>query len=235
MRKAISLSPRLEAAAQMLGRADTVWDVGCDHGFLSAALLQSGLAEKVIASDISPASVVKARVLAERLGLSERMSVRAADGLSGEPPEGDHKIAVCGMGGELIAQMLGAAPDAARAAALIVMQPMRGEEELRRFLAEEGYSILAERVVEDDGRFYQLIAAKYGGGCTIPDWFPKGYYRFGWVMCEDPDDTLIALLTKYRAVYAGRLASAQRRGRTPQKLVDELAAVDILIGHIEGR
>ena len=231
-RIASGLSPRLAAAAAMLGPAHTVWDVGCDHGFLSAHLITSGAAQNVIATDLSPVSVAKAARLAERRGLSDRMRFAVTDGLSGFEPSGGYKLAVCGMGGELIADILRRGRSVAENAELIVMQPMRGEEELRFFLSENGYSITDETVVLDNGRDYQLIAAWHGGECAIPGWFPKGYYRFGWVMCQKADPVLWDLLQKYRAVYAAQLARAQKAGRTPQKLVDELAAVDTIIDHI---
>ena len=107
-RIASGLSPRLAAAAAMLGPAHTVWDVGCDHGFLSAHLIKSGAAQNVIATDLSPVSVAKAARFAERRGLSDRMRFAVTDGLSGFEPSGGYKLAVCGMGGELIASILGA-------------------------------------------------------------------------------------------------------------------------------
>lgn len=232
MRNVISLRPRLAAAAHMLGKAPTVWDVGCDHGYLAASLLSSGAAGSVIATDISPASVKKTERLASELGLTDRIAVFEADGLSGPAPAGEYKLALCGMGGELIAQIFEAGLDTARGAELIVMQPMRGEEELRRWLYENGFGITDERAVEDDGRFYQLIAAKYGKSNEIPDWFPKDYFRFGWVMCSHPDEALAGLIKKYRAAYASRLRSAEKKGRSPAKLNDELRAVDTIIDYL---
>lgn len=229
---ASDLSPRLSAVKELLGSAQTIWDVGCDHGYLAASLIESGAAQNVIATDLSPVSVAKAKRLAERRGTSEATSFAVADGLSGFVPEGDYKLAICGMGGELTAQILERGACIAQNAALIVMQPMRGEEELRRFLCENGYSILKESVVRDSGRYYQLIAASFGGKCEPPEWFPEGYYRFGWVMCESPNDTLMELLTKYRAVYASQLKNAEILGRKPQKLIDELNAVDTILAHI---
>jgi len=227
------LSGRLSAAADMLGYADTIWDVGCDHGFLAAALAEKGRAKLVYATDISPASVGKTARLAKVRGLEGSIVTAEADGLASFAPDGDYKLALCGMGGELISQILAAGEAVAKSAGLIVMQPMRGEEELRRFLCENGYSITDESVVLDSGRYYQLIAAKYGGGCTVPDWFPKGYFRFGWVMCERPKAELLGLLKKYRAVYASQLEGALKSGAAPQRLVDELACVDMIIAHLK--
>ena len=55
-KRSVSLHPRLEAAAALLGKTSVLADIGCDHGRFSAAILQRGIAEKVIASDISQKS-----------------------------------------------------------------------------------------------------------------------------------------------------------------------------------
>ena len=72
---------RLSAVLRMLGKAELVADIGCDHGYLSAALLSEGRTERVIASDVSAVSCEKAARLAGSLGLSDRMKVVKADGL----------------------------------------------------------------------------------------------------------------------------------------------------------
>lgn len=58
-KRSVSLHPRLEAAAALLGKTSVLADIGCDHGRFSAAMLQRGIAEKVIASDISAPSLKK--------------------------------------------------------------------------------------------------------------------------------------------------------------------------------
>ena len=232
MRKVVRLGPRLAMAAEMAGSAETIWDIGCDHGYLAAALAAGGAAEHIVASDISPASVIKTERLIERLGLKNTVRVINADGLNGFEPQGEYKLVFCGMGGELIAEMLQNSADIAHAAKLIVMQPMRGEEELRSFLCQNGYGITAEKAVCDDGRYYQLIAAAYGPGIPRPEWFPEGHYRFGWVMCLEPDENVIGLIKGFREGHAKRLHKAVSFGRTPPMLVKELAEVDTILTYL---
>lgn len=225
---------RLSAVFEMLGSSPLVIDVGCDHGYLSAALILEGRAERAIASDISPFSVGKARLLFEKHGISGRAFAVQADGLDsleGEAPP--YKAAICGMGGELIARILERGKQAARSAELIVMQPMRGEAELREYLYRNGFGITDERVEVDSGRFYQIIAAKYGGQNKIPDWFPKDWFRFGWVNAQKRDPNLLALLRHYRSVYERELERAAEKGTRPQSVTDEIARTDKLIEYLE--
>ncbi|MBO6061625.1 MAG: Nif3-like dinuclear metal center hexameric protein [Clostridia bacterium] len=227
---------RLRAVYELIGQARIVADIGCDHGFLSAALLKNGRAERVIASDISGPSVQKAMTLAENSGLSGKMEVVRADGLSAVPVvEPGLKIAICGMGGELIARILENGREAAESAELIVMQPMRGEAELREYLFSHGYGTVDERVVFDSGRYYQVISAKYGVSCELPEGFPPGFMRFGPVMASRPEPMLLPLLKHYRAVYEGELRLARQRGREPEPLLRELENTDRLITFVERR
>ena len=236
MRNTLLKDERLRAVFGLLGEAETVADIGCDHGYLSAALVLSGRAKRVIASDISPVSAGKAAALAESLGIGAQMEAVCANGLScltgGEP---GLKIAVCGMGGELIAKILAAAPGVVSRAELVVMQPMRGEAELRRYLYENRFRITDERVVLDEGRYYQVIAAVPGCRDTIPAGFPEGMFRFGWVMASKPETELMPLLKHYRAVYLKELENAERRGRSPEKLIEEIEKTEALMRFAEGR
>lgn len=225
---------RLKAVFELMGESSLAADVGCDHGYLAAALIMSGRADRVIASDISPASVRKAAALAQSLGVSDRLIAVRADGLSAVPADAEgFTVAVCGMGGELIAKLLEANRSVSERASRIVMQPMRGEAELREYLLTNGFGILDERVVLDSGRYYQVIAARYGAPVELPEGFPVGFYRFGPVMASRPEPCLMPLLRHYLAVHEGELEKAAARGRTPEPLVREAANTRRLIEFVE--
>ena len=230
MRCAQLKDERLKAVLSLIGNCDTLADIGCDHGCLSAAAILSGSARRALASDISPASARKAEKLAKRLGLAETMNVVCAVGLSAmaseEPP---YSIAICGMGGELIARILENGAETAKKADLIVMQPMRGEAELRGYLCKNGFGIIDERIIRDGRRFYQIISAVPDGENAIPEWFPKDWFRFGWVSAQNRPEELKPLLEHYRAVYVKELEKARARGRDPEPLTEEIARVDTLL------
>lgn len=229
------LKSRLKKVLELLPPSDVVYDIGCDHGYLSAALILSGRAKRVVASDISPASVEKARALSVELGIEDRMLCLSADGL--EPVQnaaGDYSIAVCGMGGELILRLIESSRKAAEGASLIVMQPMRGEAELRRYLFENGFGITDECVAFDDGRYYQITAARHGLDNSIPEGFPKDWFRFGWVMANKRDENLLKLLYHYRSVYKRELEKARRSFKDPEPLRLEIERTEALIDFIGG-
>ena len=229
MKNCVQLRPRLQAAADMITAANHAADIGCDHGRLSVALLQQGRAKRVTASDISGPSLEKARLLANKCGLSEHMHTVVSDGISHLTPGCADAIIIAGMGGELIARILSAAPDVAHSADAIVMQPMRGVEELRRFLRENSFRIVDERLVLDAGRIYQIISAAPGKPGAIPPWFPQDEYSLGHMMFEKSDPLLLPLLEQYKAVHMRRLAQAERKGVSPDALLGIIKRADSLI------
>ncbi len=222
----IHLRPRLQAAADMIDCVSVAADIGCDHGRLSAALLQQGRAERVIASDISAPSLEKATALASLCGLADKLTTTVSNGMTHLGPNDADAIAICGMGGELIARILSANMPAARNAERIVMQPMRGVEELRQFLRSGGFCVFDERLVCDGGRIYQMIGAKSGAPAPLPSWFPEDEYSFGPLLFEKADPLLIPMLESYRSGHLQRLEKAKKKGVTPSALTDIISRID---------
>ena len=99
----IILDERLSAAAELArealaGRkAPVAADVGCDHGFLTAKLLEIVPGLTMLASDVSAPSLEKARRLLGARGLSERANITVADGLSAVDRPVD-AVMILGMG-----------------------------------------------------------------------------------------------------------------------------------------
>ncbi|MDR0840247.1 MAG: class I SAM-dependent methyltransferase [Christensenellaceae bacterium] len=221
----IHLRPRLARAADMLCGSHTAADIGCDHARLSIALLQQGIAQRIIASDISAASVEKGRALAALCGASGRITFYVAPGLGALNPGDTDSIAICGMGGLMILDMLSHAEPIAKAARRIVMQPQGNAGALRHYLYTHGYAVFDEAVVFDGGRYYQLLCARAGIARALPPGWPQGYYTIGPIAYEKREPNLAPMLRKYIAGHAKRLAAAQARGRAPDVLVREQTAM----------
>lgn len=207
----------------------TIMDVGCDHGRLGVSLLQQGKAGHIIASDISAPSLEKARLLAEKCNLEEKVSTRVSNGLMDAAPSEADALVIAGMGGELIASILGDKPEVAKSAKLILMQPMRGIEELRRFLFENSYAITNEVLCEDAGRIYQIIAAVPNTAPVFPDWFPKDEFSVGPLLFEKKDPLLAKMLTQYKNAHLQRLEKANKKGVSPEPLLEIINRTDMLI------
>ena len=102
----IQLTPRLRAVANMVPAGARLADVGTDHAYLPACLLQEGVLQRAVVSDLRRGPLDRARATAERYSLTERMDFRLCDGLSGIDPDEVDAIVIAGMGGETIAAIL---------------------------------------------------------------------------------------------------------------------------------
>lgn len=157
----MTLDARLAMVAACIRPGSRLADIGTDHAYLPVWLVEAGVCPSAIASDLRPGPLESARRTVEAAGLSDRISLRLGDGLSTVQPGEAEDIAIAGMGGETIAAILAAAPLVQDKAVRLVLQPMSRAEELRRFLLENGFSLLAERLVTDGAHLYPVMTAVY--------------------------------------------------------------------------
>ena len=119
----IELTPRLLALAQQVPEGARFADVGTDHARLPVWLLEQGIIQHAIASDLREGPLEQARETARRHALTERLSFRLGDGLAPIRGEEVDVCAIAGMGGETIAAILSACPWAASAGHTFLLPP----------------------------------------------------------------------------------------------------------------
>lgn len=154
----ISLSKRLDTVAALVPKCEVCADIGCDHGLLSAYLLQAGIAQKVILTDISKKSLQKASTLFKQQGLTGKAEFYLADGLRGVREPIDCAV-ISGMGGREIIKIIS---DSGFAADTYILQPMKNADILRIFLADNGFMVIYDRCLLQEDKFYDIIKAKKG-------------------------------------------------------------------------
>lgn len=158
----MKLDARLAAVAAFVPQGSRVADIGTDHGYLAVALVEEGRAPFVIASDlpVGPCEAARRTVRAE--GLEDRIEVRQGDGLTVLQPGEVDTVCIAGMGGVLMTEILAAAPEVWKSLTTLVLQPMTGEEELRRYLYAHAWHVADETLVVADDRLYTVIRAARG-------------------------------------------------------------------------
>ena len=186
---------RLDCAIELLSGARVVADVGCDHGRLSCTLIQQEIAQRCIAIDISEPSLQKAERLIEQIGAQDCIETRLGDGLKMLQPGEADAIAILGMGGTLIAQILDVTPPL-MGSIKCVMQPMRGAEDIRRWLYERNYPVLEDRVVFDTGRYYQVfsVGAPAQERQQLPLGWPENCFLLGYIAFEKHEPLMKPLI-----------------------------------------
>lgn len=177
------LTNRLKTAAELVRRDRKTVDVGTDHGYLPAFLVMSGKTDCAIAADIGIGPLENAKKTIEKYGLVDKICTVLSNGLE-KIPNDTEEIIICGMGGTLIAEILGNAEWIKHKNIHLVLQPMTHSYDVRKFLCENGFYIDTEKFCTDDGRDYVVISAFYTGEKTIRDDF---YYYFGDVVTDDTE------------------------------------------------
>ena len=133
-------------------------DVGCDHARLAAALaLEKNC--RVIASDVKDGPLEAAKRTLAELGVTSVLTVKS-DGLD-EIDYADDVI-ICGMGGELIADIAGRCRFKSENTRFI-LQPMTKADVLRKRLYKAGFELLGEKTAEDGGKVYSVMLWKFTG------------------------------------------------------------------------
>ncbi|WP_269148839.1 class I SAM-dependent methyltransferase [Kyrpidia spormannii] len=151
---------RLARVEQMVPRCRIVADIGSDHGMLACRLIETGRAQQVIAVEKRPGPYARTRACVRaRLGGEAPVSVRLGDGLDPLEPGEVEVVVLAGMGGLTIMDILRRGMDKLGPNTLVVAQPMKHADALRRWWQESGWRVTEEGQVEDRGRRYEVMAA----------------------------------------------------------------------------
>ena len=146
------MTDRLKELFSLIPNCDTFADVGCDHGYISQAVIKSGKAKKVYFSDISSKCLKKAEDL---------LSSSVNEGIAGpcvsngfeKLPKVDSAL-VAGMGGEEICDII---LNAKNLPNTLVLQPMKNCDKVRLCAVKSGYKVLKDLMFKSAGKFYDLM------------------------------------------------------------------------------
>ncbi len=157
------ISKRLCTAASLVRDGAVVADIGTDHAYLPIYLALNGKIKSAIASDINEGPIERAKENIHKYNLEEMIQARVAPGLEGIEKFKPTDIVICGMGGELIVKILEASQYVRNKNVRLVLQPMTTARELREYL-QDGFSTIAEKIVFEDNKIYQILCVQYVGG-----------------------------------------------------------------------
>lgn len=196
-------SKRMEALADLCQGARRVIDVGCDHAQLCALLVTEYGVEHAFASDIRPGPLENARRTIAELGLESRITPVLSDGLDAFGTGDGDTVIIAGMGGEEMTLILSRAPWAGDNGGQVVLQPMTNIPKLRQWLAENGYDVKKERVIQEGRKVYTAMNIQKGADESGAREYA---YLFGTALLQDPLWPLYKekLLTKYGASARGQ-------------------------------
>ena len=134
----MAINARLRTVADFVCGGALVVDVGCDHAILPIELVRKNKVGRVIACDIGEGPLASANRNIKRAGLEEVIETRLSDGLNKILPDEVDHIVIAGMGGDLIARIIGNAEWTRDKKYRFILQPMTSADDLRVWLCQNG-------------------------------------------------------------------------------------------------
>ena len=157
------ISKRLELVASFVPQGAILLDVGSDHAYLPIDLVEKGQIERAIAGEVVDGPYQSAVKNVEAHGLKEKIQVRLANGLAAfEETDQVSVITIAGMGGRLIARILEEGLNKLANVERLILQPNNREDDLRIWLQDNGFQIVAESILEEAGKFYEILVVEAG-------------------------------------------------------------------------
>jgi len=156
----VKLSKRLLTVANMVTKGNVVADIGTDHGYLPIYLVQNNISENVIAMDVNKGPLNKASINIRQLHLEDKIDIRLSDGLDSLEKDEANTVTVCGMGGKLIAKILESGRNKISPDSELILSPQSEIQQFREYLLKNGYRIVKEDMLLEDGKFYIIIKCK---------------------------------------------------------------------------
>lgn len=202
----VKISNRLTTAAALVTQGYTLADVGTDHGYIPIYLLQQKKIPAAIAMDINEGPLERAKEHIALYGLQAYIQTRLSDGVAALKPGEVEVVLIAGMGGGLVMHILKDGEKVCQSAKELILQPQSEIEHVREFLREKGYTILAEDMVYEDGKFYPMMKVQYQGeneNAQKASEVLKLSDLYGGLLLQNRHPVLKTFLEKEKLIYTG--------------------------------
>ena len=120
----------------------------------------------MIAMDVRSGPLERAREHIREYGLQDRIETRLSDGLHGLKTGEANGMICAGMGGPLMEKILTEGREQAQGFAELILQPQSEIPHFRTFLMDEGYLLLDENIIYEEGKYYFMMKVRWLGAMT---------------------------------------------------------------------
>ncbi len=218
----MKLDNRLMAIANLVRKDKILADIGTDHAYLPVYLVEKGIINKAIASDLRVGPLDNAKTTVASYGYENQIELRLSDGLDNFNENEVEEIAVAGMGGLLISQFIERTKWLKNSDIHLILQPMTHIEELRKAMFDNGFIMDKEVVAKDGDKLYIVFSAYYYDDVTA-------YTDLDLIVGKLPyndDDLSKEYLNKIYDKYNKKLCALKNAGKECtdlEKIVGELS------------
>ncbi|MGM7702027.1 tRNA (adenine(22)-N(1))-methyltransferase [Pseudalkalibacillus sp. Hm43] len=156
----IAISKRLDKVTTYIPEGATIADIGSDHAYLPCYGVQKGIIRHAVAGEVNKGPFDSALSQVKALGLEDQIEVRMGDGLEVISANEVSVVVIAGMGGQLISNILNRGKDRLPGVERLVLQPNMGAKFIREWLEANGWVLVAESILEEDEKIYEILVAE---------------------------------------------------------------------------
>ena len=181
---------RLLSIINLIDKNKKVIDIGTDHGLVPLYLAENEISTEILATDISSKSLFK---LESRLdnNLSKIIKTKVTDGFKSIEMDENQVAIIAGMGANTIIDIIKASLDFSKNLDYMILASNVNTEKLRLFLTKNGFSLLRDFLVYDNGKYYDILKCKFIDKTSV---LSLAYTFYGKDDIENKSDILVQKL-----------------------------------------
>ena len=143
-------------------------DIGSDHAYIPCYSVLNNVVDKAYACEVVEGPLKCSIKTIKEYGLDEKVFPVLSDGLKSIPDD-VNEIVIAGMGAYTILDILKASEAKVEKCVKCIVQTNSHPELIRAYLSENKYHILNEELIEEEGKYYDIIIFEPRNGDTLSD------------------------------------------------------------------
>lgn len=206
----VKLSKRLQAVADLVTDGSCICDVGTDHAYIPIYLVQNHRIPKALAMDVNKGPLLRATEHIADEKMDNYIVTRQSDGLKQLQSGEADSVIIAGMGGGLVIRILEESFAKLEAVKELILQPQSDIEQVRHFIEANGFEIVQNDIVFEDGKYYFMFRCMHSTR-NMQSEHKTIYDRYGKHLILQNHPVLNAFLEKEEAQLLTIKASLQKQ------------------------
>lgn len=236
------LSNRMMMVADLVTEGKRVADIGCDHALVSIYLVRERRMPHVFAMDVNAGPLEAAEKNIRQYQVEDAVTLRLSDGFHGLKERETDAAVISGIGGALAIKILTEGTPIIHNGYEVVLQPQSELSEVRKYLRKNGWRILQEDMLSEDGKYYTAIKAVKTDDLSESDAenpLVGIYDRFGAYLIRKRSDVLREYLLREKETLHEILKDLQEKNEAEKyavrikELNREIEAADLALSMME--